>query len=237
MSRLTRPTIYLFDIDGTLVLTGGAGRRAFEDSFEAATGRRDACALFSFAGMTDRAITRRGLAEIGEAPSEARIDAILAGYLERLPGEVARSHADYRVLPGVREVVPRLREHPGAAVGLGTGNLIAGARIKLGHADLFRLFDFGGYGSDHEDRTELIRIGAQRGAAHLGLPLAACRVVVIGDTVRDVASAQGIGADCVGVATGSESEAMLASAGATYVFRDLLADGVWDALLGRLATS
>jgi phosphoglycolate phosphatase-like HAD superfamily hydrolase len=120
----------------------------------------------------------------------------------------------------------------GAAVGLGTGNLRDGARLKLSRVGIFERFAFGGFGSDHEDRAALLRVGAERGAGLLGAPMAECRVVVIGDTPKDVAAAQAIGAECIAVATGSFTVAALAACGPTYVFGDLRDEGALAALCG-----
>jgi phosphoglycolate phosphatase-like HAD superfamily hydrolase len=182
--------------------------------------------------MTDRGIIREGLEREGLVADEATIDAVCAAYVAALAEEMPRSEG-FRVLPGVREVLDALAGRPGLAVGLGTGNLREGARIKLEHARLAHHFAFGGFGCDHEDRPALVRIGAERGAARLGVPLAACRVVVIGDTPRDVAAAQAIGADAVTVETGGVGAATLRASGATHVFPDLSAEGTLAALVGR----
>ena len=107
------------------------------------------------------------------------------------------------------------------ALGLGTGNMREGARIKLGHAGIYHRFSFGGFGDDSIDRPEILAAGAQRGAAHLGLPLPACRVVVVGDTPKDVAAAQAIGAECIAVATGMHSVAELEAHRPTLACQDL----------------
>jgi phosphoglycolate phosphatase-like HAD superfamily hydrolase len=119
----------------------------------------------------------------------------------------------------------------GCAMGLGTGNVEVGARVKLARAGLADRFTFGGFGSDHEDRAELIRIGAERGAQHLGRALGACRVVVIGDTPKDVRAAQAIGAESFAVATGPFSTEQLARTAPTHVFEHLGAPGAIEALL------
>lgn len=226
-----RPLVLLFDIDGTLVDTGGAGRRAIEAAFEEAHGRRDACSHFSFDGMTDRAIARRGLEVVGAEATDAAIDLLLATYLRHLSREVAATDdARYVVHPGMREAV-QAGLGAGAAVGLGTGNVEAGARVKLGRVGLSEAFAFGGFGDDHELRPELIRRGAERGAARLGVALAEARVVVIGDTPKDIAAAQAMGAESVGVATGAWSAAQLAEVGATWAWDSLAEDGAIAALL------
>src|SRR5690606_2293953 len=119
------------------------------------------------------------------------------------------------------------------ALGLGTGNVEKGARLKLARVGLHERFRFGGFGSDHEDRPTLILRGAERGAALLGAPLSACRVVIIGDTPKDVHAAQAIGAECVGVGTGGFATHELSAAGATWAFDDLSQPGALEALLDR----
>jgi phosphoglycolate phosphatase len=208
-----RPTVLLFDIDGTLIDAGGAGRRSIERAFAAVTGRADACAHFTFDGMTDRAILRAGLDAIGRPCDDAAQEELIAAYLAALAFEVAASKA-YTTHPGVLAALERA-ERCGAALGLGTGNVRDGARVKLERAGLFTRFAFGGFGCDHEDRAELIRIGAERGAGLLGRARGECRVVVIGDTPRDIAAARAIGAESLGVATGRYPEAALRDAGAT----------------------
>jgi phosphoglycolate phosphatase-like HAD superfamily hydrolase len=216
------------------VTTPGVGRRAIERAFVLRYGRCDVLRDIRFGGMTDRAIARAGLAALGEpvegAGVESAIDALLADYVVLLAEELAHETA-FRLHPGVLTTLDALGARPGAAVGLGTGNVRAGARVKLAHVGIFERFAFGGFGCDHEDRAELLRIGAARGAAALGVPPAACRVVVIGDTPRDIAAARAIGAESVGVATCSHGRAELLAAGATRAFADLTAPGALATLL------
>jgi phosphoglycolate phosphatase-like HAD superfamily hydrolase len=228
-----RPTILLFDIDGTLITTGGVGRRAIERAFGELYGEAEACTSFRFDGLTDRLIARRGLELLGVSVTEAAIDALLEAYVRLLEVEVARADAaKYRVHDGIVEALETARAL-GMGLGLGTGNVVAGARIKLSRVGIFERFAFGGFGSDAEDRAALIRRGAERGAEHLGVPLAECRVVVIGDTPKDVDAARAIGAESVGVGTGGFSVAELTEHGATYAFESLAAPGALDATLGR----
>lgn len=216
-----RPTILLFDIDGTLVSTGGAGRRSIDRAFETLHGRADACSHFSFDGMTDRGIARLGLEAIGVTVTDANVDALLARYVACLE-EAVRSVPDerYIVHEGVRAAVDA-GIAAGMAVGLGTGNVREGARVKLARVNLFEKFTFGGFGDDHELRPELIRRGAERGAQQLGVELSVARVVVIGDTPKDVAAAQAMGAESIGVATGGFTVDQLRASGATHVFATL----------------
>jgi phosphoglycolate phosphatase-like HAD superfamily hydrolase len=228
-----RPTILLFDIDGTLITTGGVGRRAIERAFGELYGESRACTSFRFDGMTDRLIARTGLTLLGVEATEIAIDELLALYVRLLEEEVARADAaQYRVHDGIAEALEAARGL-GMGVGLGTGNVVAGARIKLGRVGIFEKFAFGGFGSDAEDRAALIRRGAERGAEHLDVPLAECRVVVIGDTPKDVDAARAVAAESIGVGTGGFTAAELTAHGATAAFDSLAAPGALDAMLGR----
>lgn len=227
---MTRHTILLFDIDGTLLHAGGAGRRAVAQVFGERFARREVFDDVRFHGMTDRAIVRGGLLRVGLPADEAAIDDVCAAYLAALAEEIPRA-TGFRVMPGSAELLEALAGRPGVGVGLGTGNLREGARIKLEHAGLFHHFAFGGFGCDAEERAALLAIGAERGARHLGVPRAACRVVVIGDTPRDVEAARAIGAECLAVETSGFRAADLRAAGAAWVFPDLTDRGVLPALV------
>ncbi len=230
-NSLMRPTILLFDIDGTLITTGGVGRRALEIAFERRYGRRDACS-FPLDGMTDKLIVRLGLETIGVRPEPDAVDQLLDEYVEVLRGEVARADdASYRLHVGMDAAIAAAQA-AGCALGLGTGNVREGARVKLERVGVFQHFSFGGFGCDAEERALVIRRGAERGAEKLGLPVSECRVVVIGDTPKDVAAAQAVGAESIGVGTGSFSPQALLASGATHAFDDLGSAGALGALLG-----
>ncbi len=217
---MPRPTIALFDIDGTLIVTGGTGRRSVNRAFGKLHGRADACDSFGFDGMTDKLIARTGLEAIGVEVTTEAVDAWIAEYLLALEDEVARADpARFRLLPGMQAAIDAAHG-ANMAVGLGTGNVREGARIKLERVGVHHHFRFGGFGSDAEARPDVIRIGAERGAADLGVPLAECRVVIIGDTPRDVHAAQSIGGECIAVATGTYTVQQLREAGADFVFPD-----------------
>lgn len=227
-----KPTVLLYDIDGTLITTGGAGRKAIKDAFVTLHGRADACDHFSFSGMTDRAIVRIGLEFIGKTGNEAAIDEVIATYLEYLKRAIwSVDDTQYFVHAGMRQSIEAARS-AGCAIGLGTGNVRAGALAKLERVGLHEQFEFGGFGDDHELRPELIRRGAERGAERLGCALSDARVVIIGDTPKDIAAAQAIGAECIAVATGDHDVSELRSAGATFVFEDLNDPNALTALLG-----
>jgi phosphoglycolate phosphatase-like HAD superfamily hydrolase len=229
-----RPTVLLFDIDGTLITTGGAARYALELALAEFLGRDSFEAEFSFGGMTDRAIFRRSLETAGVAPTEPEIDRVVERYLARLDDALDRA-TTYRVHDGIHDVLRAVDGAPGYAVGLGTGNVEAGARIKLERVGLNPYFSFGGFGCDHELRPALIRRGAERGAERLGAPLEECRVVVIGDTPKDVHAAHTNGFECVAVETGGATPEELATTGAEWRFPNLAAPGAAEAVLGRSA--
>jgi len=215
-----RPTILLFDVDGTLLTTVGVGRRALERAFASRYGDAAGLRDVGFNGMTDHAIVRAGLAAAGRTASVAEIEGVLATYVDYLEDEVTRAEG-LASHPGVVELLDAAAARPLVAVGLGTGNIRAGARVKLGRVGLFGRFQFGGFGCDHEDRAELLRIGAARGAAVLGRGVDACRVVVIGDTPLDIAAARTIGAASLGVGTSDFTSAALRAAGADAAVDDL----------------
>ncbi|MEO7035432.1 MAG: haloacid dehalogenase-like hydrolase [Polyangiaceae bacterium] len=228
---MARPTVALFDIDGTLIVTGGTGRRSVNRAFLKLYGRADACDSFGFDGMTDRLIARMGLEAIGVEASAEAIDGWLAEYLSALADEVTRAEGtSFRLLPGMAAAIAAAHSAD-MAVGLGTGNVREGARIKLERVGVHQHFRFGGFGCDAEARPEVIRLGAERGAEQLGVPLAECRVVVIGDTPRDVDAAQAIGAECIAVATGRYSVSELKTSGAHYTFADFSDPAALGALL------
>jgi phosphoglycolate phosphatase-like HAD superfamily hydrolase len=224
-----RPTILLFDVDGTLLSAAGAGRRALERAFEAHCGTAAPLRDVRFNGMTDPGIVRAGLEQLGRPAGPALVAAILDDYVPLLADELTRA-AGFQVFAGVTALLDRLATSDHVAVGLGTGNLRAGARLKLEHAGLERYFAFGGFGSDHEHRAELLRIGASRGAASLGCTTDDCRVVVIGDTPHDVAAARAIGAASLGVGTGGCAPDLMRAAGATWACDDLASPGLLDLL-------
>jgi phosphoglycolate phosphatase-like HAD superfamily hydrolase len=230
-----QPTILLFDIDGTLVTTPGCGRRALERAFTARYGRSEVLRDVRFDGMTDRGIVRAALARMGEPAdgplADAAIDQILAAYVPFLEEEIAESPG-LRPHRGVLEVLDALTSRPAVGVGLGTGNIRPGARAKLTPLGIFHHFRFGGFGCDHEDRNVILRLGAERGAQTLGVPLADCRVVVIGDTPRDVAAARAIGAQAIGIGSARFGCPELVAAGAARAFEDLAAPDLLAALLG-----
>ncbi|HEY2380480.1 MAG TPA: HAD family hydrolase [Terriglobia bacterium] len=217
--------LLLFDIDQTLVNTGGAGLRALDRACQQLIQLERAMDGISPHGKTDPAIVREifrvRLKNI--SPSQREIETILEAYLSFLKDEVRLSPA-YRVLPGIISLLDHLVAHDGAAMGLATGNIEMGGRVKLERGGLNRYFDFGGYGSDAEDRSELVRKGAARAAHKIGRTFLADDTFVIGDTPLDIEAGKRAGFKTVGVATGSYSVAQLLEAGATFAVSDLEKD-------------
>lgn len=166
-----RPTVYLFDIDGTLLDGGGSGRRAMEGGFADVTGNTEALRDVAFAGMTDPAIVRMGLRRCGgDEKDEDLVAAVIERYLARLPESISTS-STFRLHTGVSEALDALAAERTApvAIGLGTGNVERGARLKLTPLGVADRFAFGGFASDAADRAALIGIGAERGCKRLGL--------------------------------------------------------------------
>jgi phosphoglycolate phosphatase-like HAD superfamily hydrolase len=210
----------LFDIDGTLITSGGAGAVAWRAAFEELHGVPADIGRFTDAGMTDPEVGRLTFqAVVGRAPSADELARVLAARQRHLPRAVADSPG-YRVLPGVRERLEQLHRD-GRLLGLTTGGTEAAAHIKLARGDLNHFFSFGGYGSDSPDRTELTRRAIERAAVVLGHPVDPATVPVVGDTPLDIEAAHGAGAVGIGVATGHYSVDELRAAGADHVLRTL----------------
>jgi phosphoglycolate phosphatase len=215
-----RPLAVLFDIDATLITTGGAGAKAWRRSFHDLYGVDVDIMAYTVSGQTDPEVARDSfVGALRREPEPDELARVIAGYLDALP-EAVETSPGYRVMPGVDGVLPRLRD-AGILLGLTTGNLETAAHIKLSRADLNRYFAFGGYGSDSGDRAELTRRGIGRAAEIRGEPVPPAECDVVGDTPRDVAAAHGAGAVAVGVATGDYSLDDLRKAGAEHVLATL----------------
>lgn len=207
--------VFLFDVDGTLIRAGGAGRDAFLRTWERVFEVPHAFDRFSFAGCTDGAILARGFREaMGRDITPGERDRFFQVYLDLLPGLVAEA-THYRVLPGIREVLETLSERPDCQVGLCTGNLERGARAKLARGDLNRFFRFGGFGSDSDDRGVLTAIAARRAREIAGRDV---EVTVIGDSPRDLEAARANGFRSVLVATGFHDLKTLAALAPDLLF-------------------
>jgi phosphoglycolate phosphatase len=194
----------LFDIDGTLILAGHAGMRAFYRAVRQVFGIRIDSEVINPDGKTDPLIAKGLLEHFGQSDrwnedSRAQLFAAYLSYLEE-EMEQARTTGAIRILPGVTELLDHLAGDREFAVGLVTGNLEQGARIKLAAAGLLRYFGFGGYGSDSEDRTTLIRTAIRRGT-QLAAPASVTGVYVLGDTPLDITHGHAAGASVIAVAS------------------------------------
>lgn len=218
--------LLLFDVDQTLISTGGAGIRALNRAFQKLYAVENAMEGILPHGKTDPGIIReilhnRPVPSLNDQSDgfPTSIAPILDSYLEFLDSEI-ESTASYQILPGIEGILSSLSLRSDIAIGLATGNVEAGARIKLERGNLNRYFAFGGFGSDSENRTELVRQGAERAARYLGRRPAADNVFVIGDTPRDIVAGREAGFMTVGVATGKYSKAELKESGATVAISD-----------------
>ena len=203
--------LILFDVDGTLLMAGGAGNRALGRALQHTYGLENGLNGIRLDGKTDPQIVREALGRYGKEASLTRqsLNSLFVSYIPFLKDEVATS-PDFRILPGVPELMATLSTQSSVALGLATGNIEEGARIKLDRADLTSFFTFGGYGSDAENRTELIRTAIERGLQEIS-PASAVDILLIGDTPRDVVHARTAGVRTLAVATGRYSvESLLA---------------------------
>jgi phosphoglycolate phosphatase len=212
--------ILLFDIDGTLVSTGGAGAVAWKRAFEELHGIPADIGQFTDAGMTDPDVGARTFeAVIGREPTPHELALVVQRRLEHLREAVAESKG-YRVLPGVPE---RLRQlsRAGHLLGIITGNGDGAAHIKLARGDLNRWFTFGAYASAGLDRPGIVRQAIARGEAMLGRDVPNTEIYVIGDTPLDILAAHAAGCTAIAVATGHYDSAALREAGADHVLETL----------------
>ena len=214
------PRIVLFDIDGTLVSTGGAGAVAWRQAFEELHGIPADIGKFTDAGMTDPDVGAKTFeAVMNRAPTPRELAQLVQRRLEHLPEAIAQSEG-YRVLPGVPE---RLRQlsHDGHLLGLITGNGDGAAFVKLSRGDLMRWFSFGAYATAGVDRTGIVRRAVERGEATLGCEVPNSDIFVVGDTPRDIDAAHAVDCTAIAVATGHHDAAALREAGADHVLETL----------------
>jgi phosphoglycolate phosphatase len=195
--------LILFDIDGTLVTTDGAGRRALARALSATFGSVGGLVEYDLRGKTDPRIVLDVMAAAGIGGDRVReaLDACFEAYARALVDEIGDG-ARVTTLPGIAEVLRQLQAREDVVLGLVTGNIEEGARIKLTPPRLWPYFRTGAFGSDHEDRRRLPSLAARRAHALTGYPFRPERVVVVGDTPWDIDCARAFGARAVAVATG-----------------------------------
>jgi phosphoglycolate phosphatase-like HAD superfamily hydrolase len=215
-----QPRILLFDIDGTLVSTGGAGAVAWRRAFEELHGIPADIGQFTDAGMTDPDVGARTFeAVLHRKPTPLELAQLVQRRLEHLPEAVAESQG-YKVLPGVPE---RLRQlsRDGHLLGIITGNGDGAAHVKLQRGDLNRWFTFGAYASAGAERADIVREAVRRAEGIFGEDVPNTEIFVIGDTPLDIEAAHAAGCTAIAVATGHYDAAALRDAGADHVLETL----------------
>jgi phosphoglycolate phosphatase-like HAD superfamily hydrolase len=212
--------VVLFDVDGTLISSGGAGAASWRLAFEDLYGIPADIGKFADDGMTEPEVSRLTFKSVlGHEPSKRELARVMSKRLHYLQRTVAESKK-FRVLPGVKETLDRLHAE-GYLLGITTGGVEAAAQLKLARANLIHYFCFGAYGSDSTDRTQLTRKALERAGTLLGGPLEPREALAVGDTPHDIDAAHGAGALVVGVATGHYTESELDAAGADFVLGSL----------------
>ncbi|MGI8578139.1 MAG: HAD family hydrolase [Nocardioidaceae bacterium] len=212
--------VILFDIDGTLIITGGAGAASWRMAFDELYGIPADIGQFTDTGMTDPEVGRQTfVAVLHRQPSRTEFAKLLERRLSYLYQTVAESKS-YRILAGAEQLLPQLLDD-GYLLGIVTGNLEAAAHIKLHRAKLNRFFSFGGYGSDASDRGVLTKIALRRAALVYGENVTSGQCLVVGDTPHDAEGAHAAGIACVGVASHNFDAEQLREGGADYVIASL----------------
>jgi phosphoglycolate phosphatase len=221
--------VVLFDIDGTLIHTDGAGVKAFARAFSEEFGLHDGSENLKFAGRTDVSLVREFFSLHNVKPTPEHFIRYFEVYLKWLEKMVADCNGG--VFPGVENFFAQMQlieEKP--AVGLLTGNIKRGAQIKLSKFGLWDRFAFGGFADDHEERDSIAAFARDRGVKHFGKPVRNDEVLVIGDTPLDIRCARAIGARVLAVGTGSFTPAQLNEYKPDWAVEDLAAIGAAEVL-------
>jgi phosphoglycolate phosphatase-like HAD superfamily hydrolase len=228
---MPRKKLFLFDIDGTLLLTGRAGEHALRLALRDRFGVEDDLATISFAGSTDGAIARQMFESNAIPVTPENVADLFDGYIHHLALELPRR--DGQVLPGIVGLLEELHARPDCVLGLLTGNLARGAELKLSHYGVWDFFEFGAFADDHVDRNKLGPVAHARAVEKHGISFDAREVYVLGDTPRDIDCARAAGFVAVAIATGSYTKEQLAEHRPDFLFEDLSdTKGVLSALLG-----
>ena len=211
--------LVLFDIDGTLLTSGGAGEKALRLALKDRFGYDDDLANVEIAGKTDSGIARRIFETHGIEATAENLSAFYDGYLQHLAFELPVTKGC--LLPGILELLEALKSRPQVALALLTGNLSGGAKLKLTHYGVWHFFEFGAYADDHHDRNQLGRFARARAMEKHGVEFAADQIFVLGDTPHDIDCARAIGAKSVAIATGNFTREQLAAHAPDFLFDDL----------------
>ena len=211
--------LLLFDIDGTLIHSGGAGVRALKSAFEERFGVADDLHGIEIAGMTDSGIVVSILKKNDIPATNENIGAFLDSYVHFLSLELPRRKG--KLLPGVLDLLEKLKSRPHLVLGLLTGNVSRGARLKLEHYGVWHFFEFGAFADDHQDRNRLGSFARARAKEKHGREFSPSQIDVIGDTPRDIACGKAIGARTIAVATGTWSREELAKYQPDFLIDDL----------------
>lgn len=212
-------TIVLWDIDGTLIRSGGAGKFAMESALRAAFGVKEIFDTVAYSGRTDVAIVGDLLLAHDLPATDENRAKLRDAYLDELPGYLKSAGGE--ILPGIPAILDRLQRCEDIVQGLLTGNVRRGARVKLDHFGLWDFFGPGGFGDHYTDRNDVAREALAAAMTHLGRPVTGSEIWVIGDTPHDISCARAIGARVLAVATGWHPLAELESCRPDALFADL----------------
>ena len=201
-------TLILWDIDGTILHSAGAGMRALQLALGDVFGVSGSFEGIDFAGRTDPLIIRQIFSRYGIDASRENFARYIEGYIAVLPGVLGR--CDSRILPGASELIREMAGHPHVAQGLLTGNLRRGAETKLGFHGLWDYFPIGAFADDSETRNDLGPFALERARSHWGLDFQGESVWIVGDTPHDIACARAFGGRVLAVATGKSPASDLA---------------------------